>query len=161
MCIQEGKNVLYILYLPPHSFTKQLLYPGLLIYVEHLLLWYLFPSLLSFSPYWQEQTMKTTLANVSCLESSILVSNCWVAFFPYYIGHLWTACQAQKLSFFSGTSLPDLHGERKAALFPLGSKAHTGQEQSSDPGLARESLSRECGTVTESQLVSLHGWLEL
>ena len=161
MCIQEGKNVLYILYLPPHSFTKQLLYPGLLIYVEHLLLWYLFPSLWSFSPYWQEQTMKTTFANVSCLESSILVSNCWVAFFPYYIGHLWTACQAQKLSFFSGTSLPDLHGERKAALFPLGSKAHTGQEQSSDPGLARESLSRECGTVTESQLVSLHGWLEL
>ena len=105
--------------------------------------------------------MKTTLANVSCLESSILVSNCWVAFFPYYIGHLWTACQAQKLSFFSGTSLPDLHGERKAALFALGSKAHTGQEQSSDPGLAKESLSRECGTATESQLVSLHGWLEL
>lgn len=115
---------------------------------------------LPFSPYWHEQTMKTTFANTSCLESSILVSKSWVAFFLLYLksfgmsakprsqpSSLEASCQIS----MGSPRQPCLHWESKLPHWP---KAVTW------PKLGKaESLSRECGQwLRASSSVSVGGW---
>lgn len=102
-----------------------------------------------------QQTMKTTYANISCLESRVLE-----CFFLITLNIFWIVCQAQKPTLFLRSFLPDIHGELKGAMFRLRMQAPLiGQEQPCDPRMAKQNLFPGNVKLTKKEPASQSLWV--
>lgn len=106
-------------------------------------------------------TMKAAFPNISCLESRILVSKSWVAFFLLYQTLLNCLQSPEANPLLRKLPARSPWGAHSSHVWTGNPSSLIGQRQSPDQAWQSSISFQGLRTVTESQLVSLRGWLEL